>query len=527
MKSQRIKKLVNRTRKKLLSVGSQKRFNAAVLLIFALIIGGGGLYILFSHAAPTPPTIYLNPASQTLGPNGTFSVQVRENSGTTGVNAVQANFSYPSTLLTCSSIDVSASAFTVQAQSTCGSGQVTLARGVSGGSAALTGDQLVATINFTAGPTGGSATMAFTSGTALVSATTNQDILGSLAATAGGTYVIDATAPTASITAPANNAVVAFGSNVSIAATATDSQSSVTKVDIYIDGTLKTTLTTSPYNYTWSGATIGTHTIQAKATDTFNNVGSSSIVSISVTDQTAPTTSITAPAASAFVGGSTVTVSGTAADNVGVANVQFKLDGVSLGSLLTTSPYSVTWNTTTATNGSHSLTAVAKDAAGNTTTSAAVSVTVDNAAPTVSMTAPAAGATITGTTTVSATATDNTGGSGIAKVEFYIDSVLKFTSTTSPYSFSWDSTTATFGSHTLTAKAYDKVSPANTATSAGVSVSVNNAKPGDINGDGVVDVLDLSILLTNYGTTSASSDLNHDGIVNIFDLSILLTNYGL
>ena len=66
-----------------------------------------------------------------------------------------------------------------------------------------------------------------------------------------------------------------------------------------------------------------------------------------------------------------MTVAANASDNVGVAGVQFKLDGANLGAEDTASPYSVTWNTTTATNGSHTLTAVARDAAGNTTTSTA------------------------------------------------------------------------------------------------------------------------------------------------------------
>ena len=95
-------------------------------------------------------------------------------------------------------------------------------------------------------------------------------------------------------------------------------------------------------------------------------------------DTTAPTASITAPASGASVSGTTVTVSATAGDNVGVVGVQFKLDGANLGAEDTTAPYSITWNTTTATNGSHTLTAVARDAAGNTTTSAPVTVTVAN-----------------------------------------------------------------------------------------------------------------------------------------------------
>jgi hypothetical protein len=52
------------------------------------------------------------------------------------------------------------------------------------------------------------------------------------------------------------------------------------------------------------------------------------------------------------------------------------------------------------------------------------------------------------------------------------------------------------------------------------------SKPGDLNSDGVVNITDLSILLSNYGTASSTADINKDGTVNILDLSILLSNYG-
>lgn len=105
--------------------------------------------------------------------------------------------------------------------------------------------------------------------------------------------------------------------------------------------------------------------------------------------------------------------------------------------------------------------------------------TSDTQAPTVSITAPTAGATVSGTVTVNASATDNI---GVTKVEFYVDGALKSTDTTSPYSWSWDSTTAANGTHSLTAKAYDAAS--NVGTSAAVSVSVNNtvATGTDISG---------------------------------------------
>src|SRR3989441_808225 len=111
--------------------------------------------------------------------------------------------------------------------------------------------------------------------------------------------------------------------------------------------------------------------------------GFSNEVSKAIADVTPPLVSITAPAAGVTVAG-TVTVSANASDNVGVVGLQFKLDGVNLGAEDTVAPYSVSWNTTLATSGSHSLTAVARDAAGNTATSAAVSVTVDNTPPLIS-----------------------------------------------------------------------------------------------------------------------------------------------
>jgi hypothetical protein len=99
----------------------------------------------------------------------------------------------------------------------------------------------------------------------------------------------------------------------------------------------------------------------------------------SVADTTAPNVSLTAPAAGGV--GGTVTVSADASDNLGVAGVTFMLDGASIAAEDTTAPYSINWDSTTASNGPHTLTAVARDAAGNTTTSAPVGITVGNAAP--------------------------------------------------------------------------------------------------------------------------------------------------
>ncbi len=97
-------------------------------------------------------------------------------------------------------------------------------------------------------------------------------------------------------------------------------------------------------------------------------------------DTTPPTAAITAPAAGATVSAS-VAVTANATDAVGVTGVQFLLDGQALGAEDLASPYSVTWDTTAVANGSHTLTARARDAAGNTTTSAPVAVDVSNTPP--------------------------------------------------------------------------------------------------------------------------------------------------
>ncbi len=102
----------------------------------------------------------------------------------------------------------------------------------------------------------------------------------------------------------------------------------------------------------------------------------------------------------------------------------------------------------------------------------------DTTPPTVSITAPLNGATVSGTVAINATASDNV---GVTKVEFNVDGVLKSTDTTSPYSFSWDSTSVSNGTHSLTAKAYDAAT--NSTVSSPVSVTVNNVATGtDISG---------------------------------------------
>jgi hypothetical protein len=181
--------------------------------------------------------------------------------------------------------------------------------------------------------------------------------------------------------------------------------------------------------------------------------------------------SITSPSGGASVRGTT-SVTAAASDNVGVASVDFLLDGI-LQATDSTSPFSWSWNTTTASGGSHALTATARDAVGNSTTSTAVSVTVDNTQPSVMITTPTGG-NVSGTVLVSATASDNI---GVVGVQFRVDGTNIGTEDTSnPYSRSWDTTTVGNGTHTLSAIARDAAG--NTTTSTGITVTVSSTSPG-------------------------------------------------
>jgi hypothetical protein len=96
-------------------------------------------------------------------------------------------------------------------------------------------------------------------------------------------------------------------------------------------------------------------------------------------NSTPPTVSMTSPAQGAQLS-SLVTVSATASDSISVSGVQFLLDGAALAAEVTSAPYSITWDTTTEANGSHTLSARARDSVGLTTTSASVMITVNNTA---------------------------------------------------------------------------------------------------------------------------------------------------
>ncbi len=191
---------------------------------------------------------------------------------------------------------------------------------------------------------------------------------------------------------------------------------------------------------------------------------------------TPPTATLTSPAAEATVSGTTL-LTATAGGPAPISSVQFLLDGEPIGAPVTSPPYTIKWSFGSTPPGKHYLSAQATDSNGFIGTAPDTPVTVQEGSgggtepPTVSIINPVPGQTVSNTTPVSATAS---GSVAIRSVQFYLDGnkALGAPVTSPPYAISWDTTTASNGSHTLTATATD--TSGNVGTSAPVGVTVQN-----------------------------------------------------
>jgi hypothetical protein len=181
-------------------------------------------------------------------------------------------------------------------------------------------------------------------------------------------------------------------------------------------------------------------------------------------DSQAPTVAVASLANGASVSG-LVPVDVSASDNVGVTRVDLRVNGKTVASD-SSAPYQFSWDTSTLANGTASVSAVAVDAAGNSGTSATVSVTVanttvtpppaptDTTAPTVQLLNPASGSKVSGIVAVRASASDDSGTAGL-KQQLYIDGKLVASATGGSLSYNWNTRKVKVGSHTLQAVATD------------------------------------------------------------------------
>lgn len=130
--------------------------------------------------------MYLSPASATVPVGGELIFDIHENSGANAINAVQADFSYPTDKFEFESISGATSAFGLAAQDSGDSGHIVIIRAVTPGSAGLTGDQIVATVKLKATVTG-QAGVTPAGGSELLTATGATNVLASVT---GGSYAL-------------------------------------------------------------------------------------------------------------------------------------------------------------------------------------------------------------------------------------------------------------------------------------------------------------------------------------------------
>jgi RHS repeat-associated protein len=270
-------------------------------------------------------------------------------------------------------------------------------------------------------------------------------------------------APTVSLSAPADNARYLNPASITLSANASGPELNdlLQKVEFYANGALAGTVTAAPWSFSWQSPALGTYTLTAVATDSQGAQTTSAPRTLIVSDQNqAPTVSIVtpldnsnwhSPASPMFQANAS---SGEAND---IVRVEFYVNGALQGQD-TTSPYSINLSSLAA--GTYTLMARAVDGQNAQTDSATRTITVSdsNLAPTVSISAPASGAnfpTAPAGFTLSATAGAGEVNGWVTKVEFYVNGALVNTDTAGPWSFGVSGLAN--GSYTLTAKAFDQL----------------------------------------------------------------------
>lgn len=186
--------------------------------------------------------------------------------------------------------------------------------------------------------------------------------------------------PTIAIASPAAGSTVS--GTVTISGTASGSAAIATAAVSIDGGVWQTASGTTSWTLSWDTSSIsnGIHTLSARVTDTSGNVSSTNesvTVSNPVPDTTPPSVRIASPASGGMVSG-TVSVSGSASDNVAVASVAISIDGGSWQTANGTTSWNWSWNTSTLTNGSHTIAAEAADTSGNVSQPVSQTVTVSS-----------------------------------------------------------------------------------------------------------------------------------------------------
>lgn|GEM_PF-3687142 len=289
---------------------------------------------------------------------------------------------------------------------------------------------------------------------------------------------IDSVPPVSDLTS--HNTGDMLTGQVTLSGTASDATSGLDTVEVSLDGgaTWLAATGTDTWTLVWdtTASPDGVYDVQVRAVDVAGNIETPSNITVQV-DNTPPTTLIDSPTAAALLRG-TVTISGTAADNLsGLDRVEVSTDGgLTWQTAASTDNWSLPWDTTTGPDGTISLLARAVDAAGHTGTPDTVTVLVDNTAPGLSITNPEANDVVSGSVTITGTATDEYG-SGIDQIEVSLDggTTWQTATGTEDWSLPWDTTLYVDGPYTILARGRDLAG--NTMPDEALPVIVDNTPP--------------------------------------------------
>ena len=184
-------------------------------------------------------------------------------------------------------------------------------------------------------------------------------------------------APTVTLTSPANGASFTAPTNITLTASASDTDGTIARVEFYNGTTLLNSDTTSAYSFTWSSVAAGTYSLRAVAYDNSGASATSTTSTVTVAGANQPpTVALTSPTnGSIFTAPATVTLSANASDTDGtISKVEF-YNGTTLLNTDTASPYTFAWSNVAA--GIYTVKAIAYDNSNASTSSATSTITIN------------------------------------------------------------------------------------------------------------------------------------------------------
>ena len=487
------------------------RFQLPILAgVVTLVVAAGIFVVTVSHGASGTMSVLPATTGVALGSNVTVTVHL--NSGTTPVNALEADITYPTSTLKYVSYNNTGSAFALDAVSPSttnppNTGTLQFARSTQGGSAPVSGENLVLSINFqTVGV--GPANIDLSNSSVALASTGSVNVV----AVRNGSVVTvsDVTAPSVpgSLVTPTKTL-----SSVNLSWSGSTDNVGVTGYKIYRGGTQ---IGTSP-STTYTDSHLTPNTNYSYTVAAYDAAGNTTTQTAALAVTTLPDT--TPPSAPSVLVASSRTFTSinlgwaAATDNIGVTGYRIYRGNTlinSVGAITTFNDFGLTPGT------AYQYYVVAVDAAGNASPAPAAPTSLSTLADTVAPSTPSAlsaGARTATTVTLSWTAaTDNV---GVASYRLYRDGAQIGMSTTNSGIFALPSSA---GNYSYTATALDG---SGNVSLISTPLVVSTFGPADVNQDGKVNIVDLSLLLGNWGKPGIG-DINNDGTVGVVDLSLLL-----